>query len=133
MVVGTFPTLQFLSGAAEAGSSINQSARGSAALGQKPFLNPHANAAPAGTFNARRLSGTFTTHSVSAQTVDLEARSAARGARLHVPDFLPVSVTLYGCESSVDVSGKVHAQHDRHECMWRCLVHARLVAILGQA
>lgn len=106
MSVATFSNLHFFSGAESvAGNTLAQSARGSATFGQKPFLSAHSNAAPAGTFSGRGLSGNrYSAHAVSAQALDLELRPLARGQRLNVPEFLPVR-DLRWCP--VDAAGPV--------------------------
>ena len=56
---------------------------------------PTAQSGPAGSFNARALgSGRYPAYAVSAQALDLEQRSVARGGRYTVPDSLPVSLTF---------------------------------------
>ena len=76
------------------GSSLSSSAaRGSITFGQRALLNPTAQSGPAGSFNARALgSGRYPASAVSAQALDLEQRSIARGGRYTVPDTLPVSL-----------------------------------------
>ena len=98
MALATFGGLQLFPGAEQAfGSSLSSSAaRGSITFGQRALLNPStAQSGPAGSFNARALgSGRYPAYAVSAQALDLEQRSIARGGRYTVPDSLPVSLTF---------------------------------------
>lgn len=97
MALATFGGLQLFPGAEQAfGSSLSSSAaRGSITFGQRALLNPTAQSGPAGSFNARALgSGRYPAYAVSAQALDLEQRSIARGGRYTVPDSLPVSLTF---------------------------------------
>ena len=109
MALATFGGLQFLPGGEQAfGSSLSSSvSRGSITFGQKAFLNPTAQSGPSGSFNARALGANRQSAlAVSAQALDLEQRSIARGQRYTVPNALPVwpvfeASLAYGLESSV--------------------------------
>ncbi len=93
MALATFGGLQFFSGGEQAfGSSLSSSAsRGSIAFGQKALLNPTAQSGPAGSFNARALGGNRQSSLVaSAQALEYEQRSIAKGQRYSVPNSLPV-------------------------------------------
>lgn len=107
MALATFGGLQFFSGAESVGgSTLTSSARGSVTFGQKPFINAHNNAGPPSTFNARALSSNrYQAHAVSAQALDVDTRTIAKGQRFNVPDFLPVSRRLStSCYVSCDLA-----------------------------
>lgn len=93
MALATFGGLQSFPGGEQAfGSSLSSSAaRGSITFGQKAFLTPSVQSGPSGSFNARALGGNRQSALVaSAQALELEQRSIAKGQRYSVPNALPV-------------------------------------------
>ena len=93
MALATFGGLQSFPGGEQAfGSSLSSSAaRGSITFGQKAFLTPNVQSGPSGSFNARALGGNRQSALVaSAQALELEQRSIAKGQRYSVPNALPV-------------------------------------------
>ncbi len=125
MSLATFGGLQFFSGGEQAfGSSLSSSAsRGSITFGQKAFLNPTAQSGPSGSFNARALGANRQSAlAVSAQALELEQRSIAKGQRYTVPNALPVWMSLRTflgliLETS-DMSSRVNACYPYQNVLW---------------